>query len=279
MQSLPALLVHLPVNHGAKTTRNIKKNASNKRLKPKLSAELWMKALHRLCCHNKQWQTMYPYLNHLLSGHPHGSHTKFHVPPLATPQLFTFPDPSGPNPLSPMILGWCYAKGWSPRMIGKHTTHQHPRSHCLRNKLGLEESTSNCANCFRNFLQMNDCWRKSHDGFSTNDSKIMFQSELWLQTSVGSLSSLGIIAYLRRLCLVLLNGQPLFDSHRLQPPCVSLSQVCWWMKKNYTYHNLRLRWFNLVSRMNISSEKYDVANQHKHVHVVHDICTFSIYYV
>lgn len=48
----------------------------------------------------------------------------------------------------------------------------------------------------------------------------------------------------------------------------------WWMKKKY--HNLRLRWFNLVSRTKISTEKYDVANQHKHVHVVHGTCNVSI---
>lgn len=53
----------------------------------------------------------------------------------------------------------------------------------------------------------------------------------------------------------------------------------WWMKcvyKYISYHNLRLRWFNLVSRMKISTEKYDVANQHKHVHVVRGICNVSI---
>lgn len=151
-------------------------------LKPKLSAELWMKAVHKLCCKKNQWQTTYPYLNHVLSGHitlsAHIQNASFHLYqynkkdtkglsslPLATPQLFTSPNPSGPNPLSSMILGWCYAKGWSPRMIGKHTTHQHPRSHCLRRVriflkqigLGRININSNCAQCFRNFLQMNDC--------------------------------------------------------------------------------------------------------------------------
>lgn len=90
------------------TLKNMIRTKGWNHLKPKLSAELWMKAVHKLCCKKNQWQTTYPYLNHVLSGHitlsAHIQNASFHLYqynkkdtkglsslPLATPQLFTFP--------------------------------------------------------------------------------------------------------------------------------------------------------------------------------------------
>ena len=111
MQSLPAFLIHLPENHGAQMTHNIKKNDSNKRLKPfetKVVRRTLNEGSAQAVLQKNQWQTTYPYLNHVLSGHitlsAHIQNASFHLYqynkkdtkglsslPLATPQLFTFP--------------------------------------------------------------------------------------------------------------------------------------------------------------------------------------------
>lgn len=87
MQSLPAFLIHLPENHGAQMTHNIKKHDSNKRLKP-FETKVVRRTLNEGSAQAVlQKKSMADYVSLLEScsiwpHHPLGSHTKCQFPPV-----------------------------------------------------------------------------------------------------------------------------------------------------------------------------------------------------